>query len=135
DGREVGTRASTPMPGLLRGFDANVLAGCWIVRRDVIDAAGWFLPGLMWAHQTELWIRMATICDELGLSTVLVDRLLTRIHRRAASDRRLGNPRLLVDGTRWIMARHADAYARDPEATATAHRVMGVNLARCGDLR
>ncbi len=120
---------------LMSDLHGNVLAGCWAARRDVLDEAGWYLPGLMWSHQTELWIRMAAVCRERGLRAEVVDRPLTRIHRRAAEDRRLGNPRLLVDGTRWILARHAAAYDRAPDELASAHRILGVNYARIGDLR
>jgi glycosyltransferase involved in cell wall biosynthesis/SAM-dependent methyltransferase len=134
---DTGARTSAPaapLGPLMHGVSGNVLAGCWVVRRDVFDDAGGYLPGLMWSHQTELWLRMVEVCRQQGLRVVALDRELASIARRPPSDRRLVDPRLLLDGTRWILARHPAAFERAPDDRADYLNIVGVNAARLGDL-
>jgi predicted TPR repeat methyltransferase len=48
-------------------------------------------------------------------------------------DRRLSNPRILAQGTRWILSRHQQAFDRSPADAASYHRIAGVSSARAGD--
>ncbi|MFZ4518093.1 MAG: glycosyltransferase [Microthrixaceae bacterium] len=131
-GRELGVDGPHELGPLYSGVRAHYYAGCFAVRRDVYDAAGGYLPGLCSSHQSELLIRLAAVCAERGLSTRSVDRPVARIERRAAGDRPLQHPRLLLDGTRWVLSRHAERFRLDPDERGSWESVVAVAAARCG---
>lgn len=118
---------------LLSGAVVQYLAGCFAVRRDLYDAAGGYLPGLCSSHQTELFVRCCAVAEELGLDIAHVDAPVARIERRVDTDRALSDPRMLFDGTRWILARHADRFALDPQERSNWEAVAALNGLRVGD--
>lgn len=132
DGQHLGDELPRPLGPLFSGLSAQYLAGCFAVRADVYAAAGGYLPGLSCSHQTELFIRIGHVCRELGLVTDSIDAAIVEIERRPARSRSLSNPRLLLDGARWMLARHAESFAADPGLRADTQAVVAVNAARSG---
>lgn len=114
---------------------AQYLAGCFAVRREVYDAAGGYLPGLPYSHQSEMFLRLARILPEVGLTAAHVDVSVADIAFRSSGERSLAAPRLLFDSARWLLVRHADWLRRDPEFVADHHAVVAVNAARIGRWR
>lgn len=112
---------------------AQFLAGTFIVRRDVYEAAGGYLPGLSWSHQSELFIRCAAVAAERSLPVGSTTTPVARIERRDESERALLNPRLVYDGTRWVLSRHGERFARDRRERANWEGVAAVNAARLRD--
>ncbi len=132
DGRVLGVDGPHRLGPLYSGVRAHYYAGCFAVRREVFDAAGGYLPGLCSSHQSELLVRLAVVCGEQGLSARSVDEPVARIERRAAGDRPLQHPRLLLDGTRWVLSRHAEQFRLDPGERGSWESVAAVAAARCG---
>lgn len=134
DGRHLGDELPRPLGPLFSGLTAQYLAGCFAVRADVYAIAGGYLPGLSCSHQTELFIRIGHVCREFDLSTDAVDAVIVEVERRPARSRSLSNPRLLLDGARWMLARHAESFAADPQLRADTQAVVAVSAARSGRL-
>lgn len=133
EGRVVGEQPPAPLGPIFEHATANYLAGSFVVRRDVYEQAGGYLAGLSSAHQTELFIRCAAVCSERGLEVVHTDRAVVEIERRAKTERPLSNPRLGIAATRWVLARHADRFARDPRERANWEAVASLNAFRLDD--
>lgn len=122
-----------PLGPIFGNATAQYLAGCFAIRRDVYEGAGGYLPGLSSSHQTELFIRCCAVAAELGLTVEHVSEPVAEIERRAEVDRTLSNPRLLFDGTRWILARHAARFALDRTEHSNWEAVAALNARRLGD--
>lgn len=118
---------------IFTGVTAQFLAGCFAVRRELYDAAGGYLPGLSCSHQTELFIRLGACLVETGMRAAWIDEPVAAIERRAAGDRSFGDPRMLYDGTRWVLARHGGRFALDRDERSNWEAVATVNAARSGD--
>jgi glycosyltransferase involved in cell wall biosynthesis/SAM-dependent methyltransferase len=132
-GRHLRDEPPRPLGPIFGEVTAQYLAGCFAVRRDVYDLAGGYLPGLCSSHQTELFIRCCAVTAELGLAVEHVGVPVAEIERRADTDRSLSNPQLLFDGTRWILARHAERFALDPTERSNWEAVASLNGRRVGD--
>ncbi|MCZ7629312.1 MAG: glycosyltransferase family 2 protein [Microthrixaceae bacterium] len=133
DGSMIRDDPPRPLGPIFGGVTAQYLAGSFVVRRDVYERAGGYLPGLSCSHQTELFIRCAAVCREQGLTVASTTTPVVRIERRNESDRVLSNPRLLYDGTRWILSRHATRFALDRVERSNWEGVAAVNAARLRD--
>lgn len=132
-GTAIRIEPALPLGPTFANITAQYLAGCFAVRRDVYELAGGYLPGLSSSHQTELFIRCSAVCSESGLRVLHVDHPVAEIERRADTDRSLSNPRLLFDGTRWILARHAQRFALDPQQRSNWEGIVALNAVRLGD--
>lgn len=132
EGRHLGDDMPRRLGPLFSDLTAQYLAGCFAVRRDVYSLAGGYLPGLSCSHQTELFIRLGRVCAEMGLRSTCVDQVVADIERRPPRKRSLSNPRLLLDGARWMLARHADAFLEDPDFRADTLAIVAVNAVRSG---
>lgn len=132
EGRHLSDEPPRPQGRLYSDLDVQYLAGCWLVRRDVYDLAGGYLPGLSASHQSELFIRLGAIIDRAELATVSTPTAVTRIERRDNGDRALSDPKVLYDGLRWVLARHRSAFLCDPPEHANWLGWAATNGARCG---
>lgn len=108
----------------------SFLPGTFAARTDLLRKAGGYLEGLGAAHQFELFVRLLTVLADHDLKVVSCPDALIKLERRAASDRPVVNPRLLYDGTRWILARHGAGSRRTWVADFEA--VVGAAAARLG---
>lgn len=118
---------------LLCGATVQYLAGCWAMRRDVYLRSGGYLPGLSASHQTELFIRATQVCAELRLEVDCTKVPVARIERRDDTDRSLSNPRPLLDGVRWVLARHAARFDEDRHERSNWQAVAALNAFRLGE--
>ena len=109
---------------------ANMLAGCFVVRRDIFDDAGGYAVGLRCSHQSELTLRLAPALAASGLGTASTPERLIRLDRRQATARPMSSPEALLQGSTFVLARHADRLARDPQHLAGFHAVAGTSAAR-----
>lgn len=132
DGHELGREMPRALGPAFDGVTGQYLAGCFVVRREVYERAGGYLPGLPCSHQTELFLRMVRVVAEMSLRVEHRDVMVTDVERRRATGRSLSNPRLLFDGARWLVARHRDLLESDPEFLADNYGVIAVNGARLG---
>jgi SAM-dependent methyltransferase len=105
------------------------------MRTDVFARCGGYLDGLPFIHQFELLLRATTVCREEGLQTAATSDPLLNYTVRDSSSRPMLWPRFALDGGRWILARHAEAFARDRGAAANHEAIVGVAAARCGSTR
>lgn len=129
-GRPTGVDGPHDLGPLYQGFRGHYLAGSFAVRRSVLMAAGGYLPALSSSHQSELLMRVAACCVDAGLGAASTSVPVARIERRAAGDRPMQNPRWLLDGTRWILARHHERFDADPDELASWNSVAAVAAAR-----
>lgn len=111
----------------------SYLPGTFAARTDLLRQAGGYLEGLGAAHQFELFVRLLAAVSELGLEVASSNTSVIRLERRRAEDRPVVNPRLLYDGTRWILARHGPAFAGQRRIVADFEAVVGAAAARLGD--
>ena len=133
DGRVVRTWSATEPVALLDGTRGVHLAGCFAVRTDLYRRVGGYLPGLPCAHQTELWLRLVPAARAAGLRIVSDPEVGTTISGRPVAERALSDPRLLLDGGRWVLARHAEHFRRHPVEAANALGSASVHAARLGE--
>lgn len=131
-GRVVDESRPRPLGPAFSDVTAEYLAGCFAVRRDVYDAAGGYLPGMAYSHQTELFLRLTAVCSEIGAVAAHVTEPVLDVATRGSDQRSLANPRQLFDGGRWMLARHAGQVVRDPTFVADTSGVVAVNAARLG---
>jgi glycosyltransferase involved in cell wall biosynthesis/SAM-dependent methyltransferase len=133
---DAGELLTSTSPGDLgpafHNLSGSFLAGSWTVRADVFSECGAYLEGLPFIHQFELLLRAATILHERGLRTATTPEALFNYTVRDSASRPMLWPRFALDGGRWVLARHADAFSRDRDATANHEAVVGVAAARCG---
>jgi SAM-dependent methyltransferase len=105
------------------------------MRTEIFVCCGGYLDGLPFIHQFELLLRATTICREEGLRSVMIAEPLFNYTVRQSSSRPMLWPRFAFDGGRWILARHASAFARDRDAAANHQAIVGVAAARCGSIK
>lgn len=129
-GRTTGALDPRDLGPLFQNIEAVPLAGAFAARTDVVRAAGGYTEGLDASHQTELFIRLATLLRERTLRAVAHHRPLLVVERRDAADRPLSHPRRYYDGGRWVLARHPVAFAASRSDRAGFESVVGVNAAR-----
>lgn len=135
DGRAFGGRAPGDLGPAFQNIDGLYLPGTFSVRRDVVTAAGGYAMGLGASHQFELFLRLASTAGELGLRAAADPSLLLDVYRRPPTDRPVVNPRLLHDGTRWVLERHPARFDRDRCLRADFEAIVGANAARLGEWR
>lgn len=135
DGVTVKDDLATEPIEMLGAVIGSHYAGCFLVRRTLFDRAGGYLRGLPCSHQTELWIRMATVADEQGLTITSDGRYGTIIESRDAADRPLSNHRLIYDGGRWVLTRHRSHFDRLRGDLANLYGSTAVNAVRLGEHR
>ena len=133
DGQVVRTWSATEPVALLDGTRGVHLAGCFAVRTDLYRRVGGYLPGLPCAHQTELWLRLVPAARAAGLRIVGDPEVGTTISGRPVAERALSDPRLLLDGGRWVLARHAEHFRHHPVQAANALGSASVHAARLGE--
>jgi glycosyltransferase involved in cell wall biosynthesis/SAM-dependent methyltransferase len=124
-----------PLGPAFHHFSGSFVPGSWVVRADVFAVCGSYLDGLPFIHQFELLLRATTICREMGLRAAVTTEPLFNYTVRDSSSRPMLWPRFAFDGGRWILARHADAFARDPSVAASHEAIVGVAAARCGSIK
>ncbi|MFM7063048.1 MAG: glycosyltransferase family 2 protein [Actinomycetes bacterium] len=131
DGAE---RVEPPVPlgPVWSGATAQLLAGCFVVRREVLQAAGGYLDGLCCSPQTELFVRLTAECERQHRAVRTVEVPVARIERRAQGARAMQRPNLLLDGSRWVLARHARRFALDPDERAGWESLITVAAVRTG---
>lgn len=134
-GRETGGRPPADLGPAFDHVHALYLPGTFAVRRDVVIAAGGYAGGLGASHQFELFLRLVDTARGMGLRAVTVAEALLNVHRRPPTDRPVVNPRLLYDGSRWVLERHPKRFARDPVLRADFEAIVGANAARLGEWR
>jgi hypothetical protein len=113
----------------------SYLAGTFAARTDLVRQAGGYLDGLGTRHQSELFLRLLSVARADGLEIASTDERLVRIEAREPTDRPGVNPRRLYDGTRWILARHAELFAGQRTAITRYEGVAATNAARLGEWR
>lgn len=133
DGVEIRRRDPTPLGELFDDAPGLFLAGAFAARTDLLRRTGGYLEGLGVSHQLELFIRLLSIARNEGLTMVAEDARVLRIEWRQTTARPLRNPRRMYDGTRWILARHPEAFARTRTNSALFEGIAGVNGARIGE--
>ena len=122
--------ADRPVPLVPGAFGVH-LAGAFLIRRDVFNGAGGYLPGLPLSHQTELWIRAVQICAERGLAVAGVPEIVVEIEQRDPGRRPMVTPQITFDGGRWMLARHPSSFLSDVDR-ANVLSSIGVAAARLG---
>ncbi|HET9610152.1 MAG TPA: glycosyltransferase family A protein [Acidimicrobiales bacterium] len=113
--------------------EGSWLAGTFAVRTDLIRRAGGYLDGLGNRHQSELFLRLLATARDEGLRMTSADVLKVRIEGQPATERRDVNPQRLYDTTRWILARHVDAFAGQRGAIGRWESIAGINAAWLGE--
>jgi len=113
----------------------SYLPGTFAVRTDLARRAGGYLIGLGASHQFELFVRLVTQAKAEGLGVAHRDVRVLRIERRHVNDRPVVNPRLLHDGTRWILVRHPTVLAGQNQVVGAFEAVVGNAAARLGEWR
>jgi SAM-dependent methyltransferase len=121
-----------PLGGVLGDVEGSYWGSTWLMRRDVFERCGGYLEGLPFIHQFELLARAVQVCTELGLTTAAVHEPLMRYTVRDHDNRPMQWPQLGLDGGRWILARHAQAFAADRATRADHNGVVGVAAIRMG---
>jgi hypothetical protein len=132
DGGPERTDPPASLGPVFSGATAQILAGCFLVRRDVATAAGGYLDGLCCSPQTELFIRLTAECERQGLQIRTVETPVAKIERRTQGARAMQRPNLLLDGSRWVLARHAERFALDPDERAGWESLVAVAAVRTG---
>ncbi len=132
DGGPGRTDPPVALGPVFSGATAQILAGCFLVRREVAAAVGGYLDGLCCSPQTELFIRLTAECARRGLSVRTVDEPVAQIERRSQGARAMQRPNLLLDGSRWVLARHAGRFALDPDERAGWESLVAVAAVRTG---
>ncbi len=135
DGNVLHTHVPKPLGELFDDVRGMWLAGTFAARTDLVRRAGGYLPGLGARHQTELFLRLVPTAGAEGLGIATSDVLCVRIEGRPPTERPGVNPRRLYDATRWILARHAGAFAGHRSTIARYESVVGTAAARLGDWR
>ena len=134
-GRETGHRIPSALGPVFGDVSGSYLAGTFAVRRDVVAAAGGYIDGLGASHQFELFLRLVEQARTRGLGVAVDPAPLLDVERRPPTGRPLNNPRLLMDASRWVLARHASPFRRDHRLRADCESIAGANAARLGDWR
>jgi glycosyltransferase involved in cell wall biosynthesis len=115
---------------LFHSVRLQLLAGGFCVHKSVFDAVGGYADGLEYSENTELLLRAVQHCHGEGLATLATDTVLATIRERPSGQRSAHNPLALKNSAELMLARHAEAFQRDPASEATYHRIAGVNSAR-----
>ncbi len=132
----AGTHLSTGVPWQLHPMFESLIgsqnAGTFAVRTDVVRAIGGFEERMTCSHQTEFWIRLVPAILDRNLHIRTTDRVLVRLEGRAPTDRPMSSPDALYQGTKVLLDKHRDIYARYPHDRANLYGVLGVSAARLG---
>ena len=115
---------------LFHSVRLQLLAGGFCVCKTVFDAVGGYANGLTYSENTELILRAVEHCHDHGLASLETDKVLATIRERPSAQRSAYNPLALKSAAELMLARHAEAFQRDPATEATYHRIAGVNSAR-----
>ena len=126
------SRSPQPLGPAFLNQKGSYWPATWMMRREVFDEAGRFLDGLPFIHQFELLLRAVRSCAALGLNTSSIAEPLLHYTVRDDSDRPMQWPQLALDGGRWVLARHPEAFRADRQGRANHEGVIGVAAARCG---
>ena len=111
--------------GLIRDFTVLFLAGAFMVRADVLRAAGGFGP-LRYGENYDLGFRIARVLRERGLLAVALDDELVRWFGDDARSATRDAARL--ESAEYTLARYEQELT--PEDKAQAHRIAAVNAGR-----
>jgi cellulose synthase/poly-beta-1,6-N-acetylglucosamine synthase-like glycosyltransferase len=138
---EHGGSRHVVLPGLinplLAGQKLCFFAGAMAARRTLLDAVGGYAPGLGYAENEELSLRLVPACVARGLRVVAIDRPLVVYHRNPQPWWR--DPRrftLMRDSAEYILEHHGDRLLEQFPRGYSNHRgVAAVNAARLGDFR
>lgn len=133
-------RAERDGPGALRpprdlgplfhSVRGQLVASGFCVSRRVFDSIDGYDASLRFSENTELVLRAVEHCVRHRLAILATDEVLGSIWQRSPDQRTSNEPLVVKRSIEQILQRHADAFARDPTATATFHRIAGVNAAR-----
>ena len=124
------TRTPGPVPlgPAFGSVTAHFLAGTFAVRRELFHAVGGYLPGLAYAENTELGMRLGAEVQRRGAQCVALDTPLVEV---AAVNRAYDADRSYSSGMAVLEA-SGELLARDPHLLALYLDITGVAAARCG---
>lgn len=124
------THTPGPMPlgPAFGSVTAHFLAGCFAVPRELFDAVGGYLPGLHYAENTELGLRLGAEVQWRGARWVAIDTALVEV---TAVKRAYDAHRSYTSGSAVLQA-SGELLARDPHLMAIYLDITGVAAARCG---
>jgi glycosyltransferase involved in cell wall biosynthesis len=131
-GDYVATAGPGRMGPLFRNQLGNTLAGTFAVRIDLIRAIGGYDERMTCSHQSELWLRLVPKLIDGGLTVRSTNQVLIHLERRGPHERPLSSPEALYLGTRLLLDKHRDTYARHRASRASSFGVLGVSAARLG---
>lgn len=133
--RVVRTMLPGPLGPAFEGYSGWFIPGSFLVRRDLYESVGGFVPGLEHMHHTEFALRLLPECRARGLQVVTVGEAL--VERHTGGSRRIGTANLgrVRRGMEYVLAHHAEQLQRDPWVLAQYSAVAGVAAAQTGDFR
>jgi hypothetical protein len=109
-------------------------AGSFVVERQLLLDVGGFDRRARCSEHTELSIRLLAELERTGGAIAVVPRPLVTVERRPTSERKEFRPEIKLATTTFMLERHAEHFARRPEAAATYWAIAGVSAAQLGDL-
>jgi glycosyltransferase involved in cell wall biosynthesis len=134
DGRVLRTRLPGPLGPVFSGCEGLFLAGTFVVRRDVFEAAGGFLPDLEFLEWTQLALRLVPTCLAQGSEIRAITEPLLQLHVRSRGERR-HDVRAHLAALEYILERHGSQLARSSSFLGQYLAVAGVLAAQTGDFR
>lgn len=120
-----------PLPGQLSDGRALFLAGCFSVRRRVLEISGGYDPVLTFSENTDLGLRVADALSSLGLVARSSGDVAIRIERRPAGHRRATASDLYRSAVR-MLEKHELRLRHGRHLRADYHAVAGANAAKLG---
>jgi glycosyltransferase involved in cell wall biosynthesis len=115
------------MPGFFR-------AGSFTLKRQAYLAVGGFaeIPA---SHHIEFALRLLPMCRARGWRVGTVDEHLLLVTERSPETRGRNSPTRMLRACEYILSRHHNQLAREPESLANTYAMAGVAAARLGSYR
>lgn len=118
---------------LFNNQTARLQAGTFAMRREVFEAVGGYVEGLVFGENTELVIRLTAYCKQAGYRVVSVAQPLILYHKhRFDGARAHAHYKTRLESLEYILTRHADKFGADPGARGLFLTQAGVMAARIG---
>lgn len=116
------------------GTDGALLAGSFIVSRELFDSIGGYDERFRYSENTDLWLRLRHELDRRKLVSASVEHSLLHVHRHGDGTRgtKFGYE-ALRDAAELMLAKHTEVMS--PKARASYAAVAGVNNLRLGERR
>ena len=109
---------------------ALFLAGSFMVRSDLLRAAGGYANGLIGSENTELAMRLIPTMKQMGLHLRTIPDAFVTVHYDTRV-RMQGDIRF-VQGAQYMLEHHGARLARDPKLYTDYLAILGVGAARAG---